>query len=82
MFKLAVFTDEVSQDFEQAIAVALEYNLDGLEIRSVWDMPPHQIDAKSIERMQDLLKKSPDWNGKPALKAVEPEEDFNDDIPF
>lgn len=36
-FKLAVFSDEVSQDLSRAIAVANDFGLDGLEIRSVWD---------------------------------------------
>ena len=56
MFKLAVFTDEVSQDFGRAITVAQEYGLDGLEIRSVWDKPPHLIDAADIRRMRELLE--------------------------
>ena len=55
MFKLAVFSDEVSQDFARAISVAQEYGLDGLEIRSVSDKPPQDIAPDDIERMKELL---------------------------
>ncbi|NIR00558.1 MAG: hypothetical protein GTN78_10215, partial [Gemmatimonadales bacterium] len=34
--KLAVFTDEVSQDLETALKLAVRYNLDGVELRTVW----------------------------------------------
>jgi len=34
MFKLAVFTDEISQDLHRAIDMAQDFKLKGLEIRS------------------------------------------------
>jgi len=37
MFKLAVFTDEISQDLHRAIDMAQDFKLKGLEIRSVWN---------------------------------------------
>lgn len=55
MFKQAVFTDEVSQDFQRAVDVALEYDLDGLEIRSVWDKPPQNLTSADISRMKEIL---------------------------
>jgi len=55
MFKLAVFTDEVSQDFRKAVDVALEYELDGLEIRSVWDKPPQNLGPEDRRRMREIL---------------------------
>ena len=55
MFKRAVFTDEVSQDFAKAVEVAQEYDLDGLEIRSVWDKPPQDIDSADIDRMKQIM---------------------------
>lgn len=56
MFKLSVFTDEISQDFERAVAVASEYRLDGVEIRSVWDKPPQQLDNRDIREIREILK--------------------------
>jgi sugar phosphate isomerase/epimerase len=35
LFRLAVISDEVSQDFDQVIRFAREYELDGIELRSV-----------------------------------------------
>jgi L-ribulose-5-phosphate 3-epimerase len=54
MFKLAIFTDEVSQDLEQAIKVAKEYGLDGLEIRSVWDKPPQSLSDAEAVRIRSM----------------------------
>ena len=42
MIKLGVITDEVSQDLEEAIQFAQRFQLDGLEIRSVWDRGPFE----------------------------------------
>src|SRR5690349_6630516 len=57
MFKLAVFSDEVSQDLAEAIQFAKEFKLGGLSIRSVWNKKgPQDIslaDAKKIKAMCD-----------------------------
>lgn len=37
--KLSIITDEVTQDFGEAVRFAREYGLDGLELRSVEDRP-------------------------------------------
>lgn len=58
MFKKAVFTDEISQDFQKAVDVAQEYGLDGLEIRSVWDTPPQKISADQVAQMKKILAKT------------------------
>jgi len=55
MFKLAAFTDEITQDFRRAVAVAQEFKLDGLEIRSVWDHPPQDIPAADVAKMKAIL---------------------------
>lgn len=55
MFKLSVFTDEISQDLEHAVSVAKEYGLDGLEIRSVWDKPPHLLSDQDIARIKGIV---------------------------
>jgi len=58
MFKLAVFTDEVSQDFQHAVEVAQEYELDGVEIRSVWKKKPQDLDETDIAKMKEVLAKT------------------------
>ncbi len=55
MFKRAVFTDEVSQDFEAVIALCKEYGLEGIEVRSVWNRPPQELTDDDIRRMESLL---------------------------
>ena len=56
MFKLAAFTDEISQDFEHALSVCREYGLEGVEIRGVWEKRPQDLsNAEDIERMRRAL---------------------------
>jgi sugar phosphate isomerase/epimerase len=52
MFSLAVFTDEVSQDLDTVVRLAREFHLEGIEIRSVWDKPPHKLDTGDIDRIR------------------------------
>jgi sugar phosphate isomerase/epimerase len=56
MFRLAVFTDEISQDFQRAADVAREFSLHGLEVRSVWDTPPQDLSDEQVARMRGILK--------------------------
>ncbi|MXY96716.1 MAG: sugar phosphate isomerase/epimerase [Gemmatimonadetes bacterium] len=53
MFTIAVITDEVSQDLDRVIAFARDFNLDGIEIRSIWDKPPQDLDDDEIARIRD-----------------------------
>ena len=55
MFKLAVFTDEVSQDLERVIQVCKDYSLDGVELRSVWDKGPHELSDAEVGRLKEAL---------------------------
>ena len=48
MFKKGVITDEISQDMGQAVELASRYGLDGVEIRSVWEKGPHELDKNDI----------------------------------
>jgi sugar phosphate isomerase/epimerase len=57
MFKLGVISDEISQDFERAVDVAKKNNLDFVELRSVWNKPPHILDTPDIRKMKDILTK-------------------------
>ena len=56
MFHLAVFTDEVSQDPERAAKLALEFDLEGVEIRSVWNTQPHDLSEQQIAELTRLLQ--------------------------
>ena len=52
MFKIGVVTDEISQDFERVVQVAVELGLDALEVRSVGDRPPQDLTDDEIETMR------------------------------
>jgi len=53
--RLAVFTDEVSQDLEKAVQLAVRYNLDGVELRSVGGKPVQQLSDDEVARIRALL---------------------------
>ena len=55
MFKVGVIGDEVSQDFETVVNFVKTFNLDSIEIRSVWDKPPQELTDADIDRMKGLL---------------------------
>ncbi len=55
MFKVGVIGDEVSQDFETVVNFVKNFNLDSIEIRSVWDKPPQELTDADIDRMKVLL---------------------------
>lgn len=56
MFTLAVFTDEVSQDLGVALNLAQQFHLDGVEIRSVWKKPPHELTAPETDRIRGMVE--------------------------
>ncbi len=53
MFKLSVISDEVSQDLERIVSFAKKFNLDGVEIRTLWNKKPQDLikDASKIRRI-------------------------------
>ena len=55
MFKLGVFTDEIDQDFQRAVDVALEFGLKGLEVRSVWDTKVQDLTPGQVARMKKII---------------------------
>lgn len=55
--KTAVITDEISQDLEQAAQVASHFDLDAIELRSVWDKQPHEISEEEIVRIQSICER-------------------------
>jgi sugar phosphate isomerase/epimerase len=58
MFKTAVITDEIDQDFETACALAQKYSLDGVEIRSVYERGPFEFTGDDMLRMKQVLSKT------------------------
>lgn len=52
MFKYAVFTDEITQDLDLALAVAKEYNMQAVEIRSVWDSGVHKLTDDQVKEIK------------------------------
>jgi len=55
MFKKGVITDEISQDFKIAVDLAMKYKLDGVEIRSIWEKGPHELDISDINKINSIL---------------------------
>jgi L-ribulose-5-phosphate 3-epimerase len=52
MFRIAVITDEISQDLAVAAALVKEFGGSALEIRSVWEKNPHEFEADDIARIK------------------------------
>ncbi len=55
-FRLGVITDEISQELSEALDVAEEFALDGVEIRSVWDRSPFELTGEDGERIRALTR--------------------------
>jgi sugar phosphate isomerase/epimerase len=53
--KLAVFTDEVSQDLDVAVALARRYGCTGVEIRSVWNTPVQKLSSDQVRKIKETL---------------------------
>ena len=59
MFRLAAFTDEISQDFDQALSVCKEYDLEAVEIRSVWGKRVQMLNnPEDVARMRKALDRA------------------------
>jgi len=41
--KLSVITDEVSQDLSRVMKFAVEHGFDGVEVRTLWNLRPHEL---------------------------------------
>lgn len=55
MFKKGVITDEISQEFKVAVELAQKYKLDGVEIRSIWDKGPQELEKKDISNIKSIM---------------------------
>jgi sugar phosphate isomerase/epimerase len=56
-FKLGVITDEITQNFEQALQWAKGYGLEWVELRFVWEKYVTEFTPDDVKRAQDLLAK-------------------------
>ena len=57
-FKTSVITDEIDQDFETACKLALEYSLDAVELRSVYEHGAFEYTDDDIRRVKNVLSKN------------------------
>lgn len=55
MMKISFITDEATQDFDEAVAFAQKYDLQGLELRSVDDTPIDQISESTLKIWKEKL---------------------------
>jgi sugar phosphate isomerase/epimerase len=95
-FRVAVITDEVSQDFDHACSVASrEFGLDWVELRGMWNKNLQNLDDAEIATAQKILEKynlrvtdiaSPlfkvDWPGAPRSKFSPKGDTFAADFTF
>jgi len=49
-----VITDEVSQDLSKVVKFAVEHGFDGVEVRTLWNLRPHDLVEKSGEIRREL----------------------------
>ena len=52
--RLGVITDEVTQDFKEALEFAKEFGLDCVELRSTWEKGPFDYTKEDIEKIKAL----------------------------
>jgi len=51
-YRRSVVSDEISQDLDRAIALAREFGIEGLDIRSVWGKTVHELDDDELRRLK------------------------------
>ena len=56
MAKLGVITDGISHEFEHALAVMNEFELDQAELQYLWDKEVGDLDERQMDRVQSLVK--------------------------
>ena len=55
MYKTSIITDEVSQDLKVAAELAVRYKLDAVEIRSVNERTPFQMDRQDFRSIKEIV---------------------------
>ena len=59
-FRLGVITDEVSQDLEEGLQFAQQYDLHWVELRNLWNTYVTDLSRSAMERAKDLLDRYPE----------------------
>lgn len=49
--RLGIIGDEISQDLDTVLDVMAREGFTGLEVRSVWDVPPHELSDEQADRI-------------------------------
>ena len=57
MITVSVITDEISQDFERALDVALEHDVRHVELRGLWDTNVADLTDDQVAKALDLIGK-------------------------
>lgn len=57
IFRKAIISDEISDDFEEAARQAARFGLEALEIRNVWGKAPHELSDGNIAKINEIAKK-------------------------
>jgi L-ribulose-5-phosphate 3-epimerase len=95
-FRVAVISDEVTQDFGRACEVASqEFGMEWIELREMWNKNLLRLDAKEVAEARRILEKyklrvtdiaSPlfkvDWPGAPQSKYSPKRDQFHADFTF
>src|SRR5690606_41811086 len=55
LIKVSVITDEIGQDFERALDVALEHRVRHVELRALWDTNVAHLTPEQVARAKELL---------------------------
>jgi L-ribulose-5-phosphate 3-epimerase len=55
MFRLGAVTDEVSADFERALAIIGEWGLEDIEIHTLWDTHIEALSDDEVTRLQETV---------------------------
>src|SRR5437764_12861016 len=53
--RLSVITDEITQDLERALDVALEYGVRHAELRGLWDTNIADLDSAQVARARKAM---------------------------
>src|SRR5260370_3279151 len=90
-FRVAVISDEITQDFGRACEIASrEFGMEWIELRGMWGKNLLKLDSKEVQEAQRILEKyklrvtdiaSPlfkvDWPGAPQSKLGPKRDQFN-----
>jgi sugar phosphate isomerase/epimerase len=56
-FKLGIITDEITQDFSQALEFISSYSLEYCELREIWNKNIMNLSGDELSRTRDLIQK-------------------------